>query len=123
MPDSPLNRRNFFRATAASLPLMGARAAGPKRRVALVGSGWYGKNDLFRLVQGDDVEIVALCDPESKSLAADQKTASKRHKSGNTPRGYGDFRELLKQQQPDIADVAAPAHRHRSTVTLHAIGE
>ena len=74
-------------------------------------------------MQGDDVEIVALCDPESKSLAADQKTASKRHKSGNTPRGYGDFRELLKQQQPDIADVAAPAHRHRSTVTLHAIGE
>lgn len=112
MPDTPLNRRNFFRATAASLPLMGARAADPKRRVALVGSGWYGKNDLFRLVQVDDVEIVALCDPDSKSLAADQKTASTRHKSGKTPRGYGDFRELLKEEQPDIVEVAAPDHWH-----------
>ena len=74
-------------------------------------------------MQGDDVEIVALCDPESKSLAVDQKTASRRHKSGNTPRGYADFRELLKQERPDIVEVAVPDYRHCRTVTLHAIGE
>lgn len=43
MPDSPHNRRNFFRATAARLSRMRARAADPKRRVALVGSSWYGR--------------------------------------------------------------------------------
>ena len=112
MTQQLLNRRTFVGTAAAGMTLMGARAANKPRRVALVGSGWYGKNDLFRLVQVEDVEIVALCDPDSKSLAADAKTASKRHKSGKTPRTYGDYRELLKQEQPDIVEVATPDHWH-----------
>jgi predicted dehydrogenase len=112
MTQQLLDRRTFVGTAAAGLTLMGARAADTPRRVALVGSGWYGKNDLFRLVQVEDVEIVALCDPDSKSLAADAKTASKRHKSGKAPRTYGDYRELLKQEQPDIVEVATPDHWH-----------
>ena len=112
MSGNAVNRRRFVQAAAAGVPLVGARANDKPRRVALVGSGWYGKNDLFRLVQVEAVEIVALCDPDSKSLAIDQKTASKRHKSGKLPRGYGDYRELLKQEQPDIVEVATPDHWH-----------
>ncbi len=113
MGSNVINRRRFVQAAAAAgLPLMGARAADRPRRVALIGSGWYGKNDLFRLVQVDDVEIVGLCDPDSERLAADAITASKRHKSGKKPRTYGDYRELLKQEQPDIVEVATPDHWH-----------
>ncbi|MCY4598211.1 MAG: Gfo/Idh/MocA family oxidoreductase, partial [Bryobacterales bacterium] len=112
MAQQILNRRTFVGTAAAGLTLMGARAADKPRRVALVGSGWYGKNDLFRLVQVEDVEIVALCDPDSQSLAADAKTAAKRHKSGKAPTTYGDYRELLKQEQPDIVEVATPDHWH-----------
>ena len=63
-------------------------------------------------MQVDDVEIVALWDSDSKSLAADQKTASKRHKSRKPPRGYGDFRELLNQEQP-----ISSRSRHRTMGT------
>ena len=80
--------------------------------MALIGSGWYGKNDLFRLVQVEDVEIVALCDPDSRSLTADAKTAAKRHRSGRLPRTFGDYRDLLRQEQPDIVEVATPDHWH-----------
>ncbi len=110
---SSVDRRQFVGTTlAAGLPLVGARAAAKPRRVALVGSGWYGKNDLFRLVQVEDVEIVALCDPDRRTLAADAKTAAKRHKSGKTPRTYGDYREMLRQEELDIVEVATPDHWH-----------
>ena len=112
MAAQSINRRTFVRAATAALPLVGARAAERPRRVALIGSGWYGKNDLFRLVQVEDIEIVALCDPDSKTLAADAKAAAKRHKSGKLPSTYRDYRDLLAQEQPDIVEVATPDHWH-----------
>ncbi len=112
MAANPVNRRHFIQAAAAGLPLIGARAADKPRRVALLGSGWYGKNDLFRLVQVEDIEIVALCDPDKKSLAADAEKAATRHKSGKTPRTYGDFREMLKQEELDIVEVETPDQFH-----------
>ena len=52
-----MNRRGFLQTSAASLAVsavgsrvMGAVAAKPKR-VGLIGSGWYGKIDLMRLIQ------------------------------------------------------------------------
>ena len=52
-----MNRREFMLASAAGLALTTtsgyvAGAADEKPlRVGLIGSGWYGKSDLFRLVQ------------------------------------------------------------------------
>ena len=112
MTPNPINRRRFVQAAAAGLTLMGARAADKPRRVALIGSGWYGKNDLFRLVQVEDIEIAALCDPDSHQLEADAAVAATRHKSGNTPHTYKDFREMLKQEELDIVEVATPDHWH-----------
>ncbi len=60
----------------------------------------------------EDVEVVALCDPDAQSLAADAKTVSQWHTSGSVPRTYGDHRESLKQEQPDIVEVATPDHWH-----------
>ena len=112
MGSDSINRRRFVQSATAGMTLMGARAADKPRRVALLGSGWYGKNDLFRLVQVEPVEIVALCDPDSRAVAVDAETAMTRHKSGNKPRTYTDFRKMLKQEELDIVEVATPDHWH-----------
>ncbi len=108
-----MNRRRFLQtASAASLALMGARAAAKPRRVALIGSGWYGKADLFRLIQVEDVDVVALCDVDKDMLAAAAKTTAERQKSGKQPATYADYRDLLVQEQPDVVLVATPDHWH-----------
>ena len=41
----------------------------PAKRVGLIGCGWYGKADLFRLIQVAPVEVVSLCDVDKNMLA------------------------------------------------------
>ena len=70
-----MNRRDFLKTGAAGLALsmMGgyaAHAAEQKTyRVGLIGSGWYGKSDLCRLIQVSPVEVVSLCDVDKHMLA------------------------------------------------------
>src|SRR5262245_12733224 len=72
-----MNRRDFLHtgagAGAAALALSsGFHVAAAQRktpRVGLIGCGWYGKCDLFRLIQVADVDVVSLCDVDSKMLA------------------------------------------------------
>ncbi len=107
-----MHRRGFLKASAAGLGLAMARAAPQPRRVALIGSGWYGKVDLLRLIQVEPVEVVALCDADSRMLRQAAELVSKRQKSGKRPRTYADYQDLLKQQQPDIVLVVTPDHWH-----------
>ena len=81
-------------------------------RVALIGTGWYGKSDLFRLMQVVPVEVVALCDPDRNMLTEAGKLVAARQKSRKTPRLYGDYRQLLKENELDIAIVGSPDHWH-----------
>src|SRR5687768_14202549 len=58
-----MNRRDFLQSTTAGLSLLSAGAyayqpAQKKPRVGLIGCGWYGKCDLFRLIQVAPVEVV-----------------------------------------------------------------
>ena len=46
-----------------------AELADQKKRVGLIGSGWYGKVDLLRLIQVAPVEVVSLCDVDKRMLA------------------------------------------------------
>jgi ornithine cyclodeaminase/alanine dehydrogenase-like protein (mu-crystallin family) len=80
-----INRRRFLKGTAASLALTALGASGmdiinPLKtpRVALIGTGWYGKNDLFRLIQVAPVDVVALCDVDRKQLAEAAAMVSQR---------------------------------------------
>ena len=66
-----MNRRAFMRGSVATLALSAARryaeaADSPPKRVGLIGCGWYGKSDIFRLVQVAPVEIVSLCDVDKR---------------------------------------------------------
>ena len=113
MPDTVSNRRNFMGAAAGSLLLVpGARPQAKARKVGVVGPGWYGKIDLFRLIQVEPVEVVGLCDVDAKSLKAAAEMTATRQKSGKTPRTYSDYREMLRQEELDLVLVATPDHWH-----------
>src|SRR3954469_9731693 len=69
-----MNRREFLAATAAGLAAstLGGYVAGAEQkplRFGLIGCGWYGKSDMFRLLQiAPQVEVVSLCDVDKKML-------------------------------------------------------
>ncbi|WP_422928781.1 Gfo/Idh/MocA family protein [Singulisphaera sp. PoT] len=113
-----MNRREFLQAGMAGLTLSGAgglvlgsTAAAPKR-VGLIGCGWYGKCDLFRLLQVAPVEVVSLCDVDKKMVAEAADMVAERQVSKKKPRTYGDYREMLKDKDLDIVLVATPDHWH-----------
>ena len=113
-----MDRRTFLKAGTASLalaslaPRVYAAEAQKPRRVALIGTGWYGKCDLFRLLQVEPVEVVALCDVDSKMLAEAAEITATRQKSGKTPRTFGDYRKLLADEELDLVLVDTPDHWH-----------
>jgi predicted dehydrogenase len=114
-----INRRQFVKGAAASLALSQFGAYGldlinPDKplKVGLIGTGWYGKSDLFRLMQVAPVEVTALCDPDRNQLNQAGKLVSERQKSGKTPKLYNDYRQLLKENELDIAIVGSPDHWH-----------
>lgn len=117
-----MNRRRFLSnslagATAgvalSTLHTNAFAAANDKpKRVALIGSGWYGKCDLLRLIQVSPVEVVSLCDVDKNMVAEAAELVSTRQASKKKPRTYGDYRELLKEKDVDIVLVDTPDHWH-----------
>jgi predicted dehydrogenase len=116
---NPLNRREFLKGSTAlmSLASFGLLGMDFKDRegplqVALIGTGWYGKSDLFRLIQVADVEVVGLCDVDSKQLAEAGRLVSSRQKSGKVPALYEDYKELLAKEKPEYVLIGSPDHWH-----------
>jgi predicted dehydrogenase len=111
-----MNRRDFLQAGAAGLTLANAYVAAddePRRpRVGLIGCGWYGKCDLFRLIQVAPVEVVSLCDVDRRMVAEAADMVATRQQSRQRPRTYGDYREMLRQRDLDIVLVNTPDHWH-----------
>jgi predicted dehydrogenase len=113
-----MNRRDFFRAGAAGLALSAAApgfaalADAKPPRVGLIGCGWYGKCDLFRLLQVVPAEVVALCDVDRKMLAEAADMTAQRQASKKKPRTHGDYRDMLKERDLDIVLIATPDHWH-----------
>jgi predicted dehydrogenase len=113
-----INRRQFLQSTAAAVAATAlnahvAFAADQKPlRVGLIGSGWYGKSDILRLIQIAPVEIVSLCDVDKKMLDEAAEIVAGRQASHKKPRMYSDYREMLKEKDLDIVEVATPDHWH-----------
>lgn len=119
MENFNINRRRFLKGATATLALsaIGASALdfiNPAKplRVALIGTGWYGKSDLFRLIQVAPVKVVALCDVDKNMLQAAAEMVRKRQSSGETPRLYADYRKLLSENELDIVLIGTPDHWH-----------
>jgi predicted dehydrogenase len=109
-----MNRREFLYTSAAGLALsaIAAYADDRPRRVGLIGPGWYGKADLFRLIQVAPVEVVSLCDVDKQMLSRAADLTATRQASGKKPRTYTDYRQMLKERDLDIVLVATPDHWH-----------
>lgn len=114
-----INRRDFLKgssalATLASFGLLGMDfkdREGPLQ-VALIGAGWYGKSDLFRLIQVADVNVVALCDPDKNMLKEAGDLVASRQKSGKIPSLYENYKDLLDKEKPEFVLIGSPDHWH-----------
>lgn len=106
-----MNRRSFLVSAAASTAALQAQTEKPKR-VGLIGTGWYGKCDLLRLIQVSPVEVVSLCDVDKRMLAAAADTVAGRQASKKKPRTYTDYRKMLAEKDLDVVLIATPDHWH-----------
>jgi predicted dehydrogenase len=112
-----MNRRQFISTsaaalTASSLPSFGDEFSAMKKRVGLIGTGWYGKCDLLRLIQVAPVDVVSLCDVDKTMLSDAADLVATRQLSKKRPRVYEDYREMLKEKDLDIVLVGTPDHWH-----------
>jgi predicted dehydrogenase len=115
-----MDRRHFLSSTslASSLAVASHRETiaalldSPTKRVGLIGTGWYGKCDLLRLLQVAPVEVVSLCDVDKKMVSEAAELVEQRQSSKKKPRTYSDYRKLLAEKDLDIVLVATPDHWH-----------
>jgi predicted dehydrogenase len=108
-----MKKRDFLKSTAALT--MGAFIPSPiwalsnnkKLRTAHIGVGMMGVEDLKAISAHSAVEVVALCDVDSKLLAE----AKKMHPGATL---YTDYRIMLKEMKKDIdaVIVSTPDHTH-----------
>lgn len=110
-------RRKFLTSlSAAALAPAFARGGQSSRfdglRVGVIGCGWYGKNDMCRLLQVAPVDIRALCDPDRRMREEAATLAEKRQVSGKRPAVFNDYREMLAAEKCDLVIIGTPDHWH-----------
>ena len=119
-----LDRRRFL-ATSAG---MGLAFAAPsvlgaektrKYRTALIGAGWWGMNILREAIAAKQSKIVAVCDVDLRYLRPAAKEVEKL--SGDAPRQFTDYREMLAKEKPEVVIVGTPDHWH-PLQTIAAVG-
>jgi predicted dehydrogenase len=121
------NRREFLSSSLAAgaaasavlaAPAVHAQEKNKKYRTAIVGTGWWGMNILGEAVASDQCEVVAMCDVDASQLkGAVEKLGAK---TSDQPKRYGDFREMLDKEKPEICIVATPDHWH-PLITIAAV--
>lgn len=110
-----MNRRHFLQTSAAAgLALSAPRILRAQQdkiyRTALIGSGWWGMNILRTALQVGGCKVVALCDADENQLNPAFDEIGKL--TGDRPKKYRDYRELLDKEKPEIVIVATPDHWH-----------
>ncbi len=113
-----MNRRHFLHASAAAgaiaaLPfsIRGAEKSGTRKfRTALIGCGWWGNNILREAMASGACDVVALCDVDARQFELTLKNVAAG--TGDTPKLYKDYRDLLAEAKPEIVIVGTPDHWH-----------
>ncbi len=124
-----ISRRNFLRTSAAvgaglALPtivpssVFGAEAPSERITLGCIGVGRMGNGDLGEALGFKQVQVVAVCDLDSRRAQLARKrvesTYAKRSPGGDY-KGcavYGDFRELVARSDIDAVQIATPDHWH-----------
>src|SRR6056300_513993 len=104
-----VNRRHFLKGAFASLVLSSFGVYGfdlmnptKRYRVGLIGTGWYGKSDLFRLMQVTKIDVVCLCDVDEYQLKEAADRIQNRQPGSKRPQLYKDYQTMLVQHELDI---------------------
>src|SRR4051812_48846309 len=121
-----LHRRDFLRAAglgaAVTLTVPGLRAwakAAPSDRIRLgfIGVKNQGTNNLKAFFKQSAAQVVAVCDVDSKVLAAAKELVEKNN--GGGVQAFSDYRKLLDQKDIDAVVITTPDHWH-AIPTIHA---
>lgn len=125
-----MNRRNFIKNTAAAsfgaliLPnsIFDLSSRGEKVRVGLIAVGLRGQVHLNELLKRDDVEVVALADPNPIMIDMALKIVEKNKAKKPQIFGNGDFdyRKLLQLKNLDAVIISSPWEWHE-TQTIEAM--
>jgi predicted dehydrogenase len=114
-----INRRNFLKGATAAAVLSSFGTYGFELmyrdkpwRVGLIGAGWYGSSDLFKLIQVANVEVISICDVDSNFVADTANLVAQRQRSGKRPKTYSDYRKMLAEEGLEIVLIGSPDHWH-----------
>ncbi len=124
-----ISRRDLLRTSAAvgaglALPtivpssVFGAEAPSERITLGCIGVGRMGTGDLGEALGFKQVQVVAVCDLDSRRAQLAQKriesTYAKRSPGGDYKgcATYGDFRELVARNDIDAVQIATPDHWH-----------
>jgi len=121
-----MNRKEFLRnsglaalaLTATPATRLFARNQQNSVRLALIGTGARGQGHLSLLLQRDDVNLVAICDVDSRMLDGARRLVEKSGKK--MPRVYTGspyaWKDLLHEQQLDGIVIATPWEWHKPMI-------
>lgn len=111
-----MKRRDFI----SSLGVVGAAVAGgtrlfaetpqPPAKLGVIGCGWYGGRNLASFIRAGGVDVVSLCDVNSKALQTTLEAVARSQQA--IPKTFVDYREMLASGHHDIVIVATPNHWH-----------
>ena len=111
-------RRDFIKQSAAllavsGLPSYAGQLGDMKKRVGLIGCGWYGKSDLLRLLQVAPVEVVSLCDVDKQMLAEAAEIVATRQAVEEDVRGpTATTARCSRSRTSTSCSIATPDHWH-----------
>ena len=120
-----INRRSAITGAAvlafpAIVPSSVLGRSAPSNRIAVgaIGVGRISRvHDMKEVLRHSDAQIVAVCDLDTKRLAAGQQMVDKAYatrdgKPYTGTRGFGDHRELLARGDVDAVLISTPDHQH-----------
>lgn len=119
---STMERRSFIKNTATAGaaaaildPILGYSQTLTKVRIGIIGCGLRGQNHLDLLLRRDDVEVVAIADPDTKSaVPTSLKMCAKAGKRAPVIFSDGDYdyKNLLERKDIDAVVIATPWEWH-----------
>ncbi len=112
------NRRTFLRTTAATSAILttptfipqSAFGANDRIRAAVLGLNGRGKSHISGLMDQPNVQVVTLCDPDTKVLA--DRATEFESKYARPVKTEKDLRKVYEDKDIDVVSIATPNHWH-----------
>lgn len=105
--------------------LLGADAPSKKIQIAQIGCGRMGRSDLGNILSEPLARVVAICDLDSKRLAAGKAMAEDYYttggESGAQVKTLHDYRDVLSSPEVDAVVISVPDHSHALVAIQAAI--